>query len=383
MNRKTLIVLALLLAALSAGLWFANREAGRLPGDTRNSGDAWLGEADLSTLRSISIVKDGMGVRIERIDGTWCVAEKGDYPADLDRLRQMVQAIETPGAAQAVDPGGGRPDIYGLADDEEGAGPATIKLEHAKGTTSLRLGKAREPRRPGDMWGPPPGRYAQVDGGVIVLLKDDIPHANADPELWWDRVLLSVDAESLEEVRVESAGEVYAIRREEGGSFQLVDGSEREEVEAGAARRLFGALGHLRADRIIPAEEISYPEGESETTRYEATAGAEKYVLEVGKPLANSSGSRPVRIVSPERRHFAGRWFQVPAYLSDSLGMERSVVVREKEQAPVPPPLPGEREKAEVAEVDADANSIADSSPEDELVVAVEAGGGEEAAELE
>ena len=355
MNKKTFIILALVFMALAAGLWQSNKGRGGRSKGAEAMGAGWMGDVDWASLKAVAIVSGGNSVRIERIDGTWCVAEKGNYPADVARLRQMVQAIETQSGGQILDPVGSRPDVYGLSDEQDGSGPTAITLEHGKGTSTLRLGKTREPRRPGDMWGPPPGRYAQVDAGAIVLLKDDVPHADSDPELWWDRELLSVEAESLGEVRIGRGGESYAIRREGGDAFRVVDGKDDEEVDAGAAMRLFGALRHFRADRILPQEEIEGAAKEGGETRYEATASDEKYIVELGEPLANSPGSRPARILSPERRHFAGRWFQIPAYLANSMRMERNEVVRER--VPVPPPLPedGEATSGSDAPVEPDA----------------------------
>ena len=354
MSKKTMWILVIVLAALSVAVWWSGRRAA--PAAASAAGGRLLPGVDLATVRAIALETAAATTRLAQADGVWCVAEKSDYPADVRRLRNLIQALDETDDAQVADESADRLAEFGLATDGAEA-PLRIALEHAAGRTTLSLGKTRAPRRGEEYWGPPAGRYVRVDEGPVLLLKDDVPGADADPAQWWDRALLEIEPETVRKVEVAGGGEAIALERGTNGTFALVDAAEGEEVDAGAAERLFGALRALRADEILKPEEAEGMFAEAAT--YAAETEGATYRIEIGAAQADRGNGRPVRIEATgdvpaaTAKKLAGRAFLVPPYLGDALVAKRETLVRKAQPAPevaptveeevplpAPPPIP-------------------------------------------
>lgn len=359
MSRKTLWMLAVVLAALAAALWWSHRGAPGSGPAAAAAGPALLPDVDLGSLRSVVVTDGAVTARLAKVAGVWSVADPDGYPADLDRLRELIRAIDGADAGQLADAGADRLSEYGLAPDDIPP-PLRIELEHAAGTAVLRLGKMREPRRREELWGPPSGRFARVDEGPVRLLKDDLRLAQADPGLWWDRQLLEIPPASIRKVEVGLPEDSFAVERDAAGGYALAGAAEDETVDAAAAARLFGALRDLQADRILP------PPGEGDdpfanATRYTAEWDGGTVVIQVGAAPPEAPGARSLKIevslaeAAAWTGKLEGRVFQVPAYLADSLTLKREDLVR-----PAPPP-PSPEEKAAMTPAPETAGPPADS----------------------
>ena len=338
MSKKTMWILVIVLAALSAAVWWNGRRAA--PAAASAAGGRLLPGVDLATVRAVALETAAATTRLEQVDGVWCVAEKENVPADVRRLRGLIQALDETDDAQVADESADRLAEYGLAAEGEEA-PLRIALDHAAGTTTVSLGKTRAPRQTEAYWGPPAGRYVRVDEGPVLLLKDDVPGAEADPAQWWDRALLEIEPETVRKVEVMNNGETVAIERGEDGMFALVGAADGEEVDAAAAERLFGALRNLRADEILKPEET---EGMfAEVATYAAETEGATYRIEIGATPADRGNGRPVRIEATgdvpaaTAKKLSGRAFRVPAYLGDALVAKRDALARKAEPVSTEP----------------------------------------------
>ena len=368
MSKKTMWILVIVLAALSAAVWWNGRRAA--PAAASAAGGRLLPGVDLATVRAIALETAAATTRLAQADGVWCVAEKDQFPADVRRLRGLIQALDETDDAQVADESADRLAEYGLA--AEGAeAPLRIALEHAAGTTTLSLGKTRAPRQTEAYWGPPAGRYARVDEGPVLLLKDDVPGADADPAQWWDRALLEIESETVRKVEVAGGGETVALERGTNGTFALAGAAEGEEVDAPAAERLFGALRNLRADEILKPEEAD--ELFKDAATYAAESEGATYRIEIGAAQAERGNGRPVRIEATGEvpaataKKLAGRAFLVPSYLGDALVVKRETLVRKVE--PVPPELAAEEPEPEAAPAIAEEVPASEPPPVPEAAV--------------
>lgn len=345
MSRKTLTILAGLLAALLCALWWKGRAPGGGRADVPESAGRLLAGVDWESLRAVVLEEAGDRIRLERKDDVWRVAELDGYPVDFERLRRLVQALDELTPGPVVDSGEGELAEYGLTEDSDPR-PSVVTLEHAQGVTVLRLGARRQPRRAEELWGPPPGRFARVDEGPVVLLAEDLPLAQSNPQTWWDRGLLAVEPETIEQIRVEAGGESFAIERTEDGGFGVVDGAETDFADASGAKRLFGALRNLRADRLLTAEDLDQEPWPEDPRLVEARTADAVYRVWLGGEPSDAPGSRRIRIemeanaeAGQEARTQAdrteekaeGRTFVIPAYLVSALEMDRGTVIQARE----------------------------------------------------
>lgn len=329
MSKKSLLVLAVVLAALIGAWWMSGREAAPAAAGAETAGGKLLGNVDLAGLTRLTIGDGSHTTRLVRAEGVWRVEELEGHAADVNRLREMIRMVDEMEGGQVVDESAGRLTEYGLAAEGD-AVPLQLVFEHGGGATTLVLGKVREPRRSEDMWGPPPGRYVRVDEGPVRLIKDDIPQAQADPDQWWDRQLLAVEPDTLRRAGVTTPEGAYQIERTTNGTYEIVGAVEGEEVDAAAAGRLFGALRGLRANRMVSWTEDETGKAFAEATEYRAEAEGQIYRVQIGKAAEEGDG-RPVRVARGEEPW--GRVYLVPQYLADTLSLARSAVVSK----PAPP----------------------------------------------
>ena len=346
MSRKTLIALIVLLAVLAGAVWLNNRRTTVTESAMTGSGGALLAAVDLSTVRAIGLEDEASSTHLAQVAGTWCVTEMENFPADLDRLRELIRSLDSAQAGQIADAGTEHLAEFGLAADGE-IKPVRIRLEHAQGTTVLSLGRMREPQAGADYWGPAPGRYARVDEGPVRLIKEDIRMAPADPDQWWNRTLLEVPPEALRQVEAGRGDEAFTVVRETNGTYTLSGAAEGGSVDIGAASRLFGALRSLRAQKILTEAEGGGTNFAA-VGQFRALAEGATYDIQVGDARPDEGGGRAVKIAmaaaenaTPEQQaavavaanKLANRVFLLPAYLAEPLVLQKDAL---RPKAPEP-----------------------------------------------
>ena len=212
MSKKTLWMLVALLAALAVASWWNGRRTNAPVAESAAAAPRLLPEVDLNAVRAIMLADAAATARVAKVDDVWRVAEMDDAPADVGRLRDLLRSLDEQDDVQLAEAGAEHLADYGLAPAGEPA-PLRIELQHDQGTTVLQLGKRREPRNAENMWGAPAGRYARVDEGPVLLLKDDLALAQAMPDVWWEHALLAVPPESVRRVETSGADGACAVAR--------------------------------------------------------------------------------------------------------------------------------------------------------------------------
>ena len=363
MSKQTLWVLVLVLGVLAGAMWMNGRRAATPAGKSSGAGGALLPSVDMGTVRSIALADGAATTHLAQVEGIWCVAEQDNYPADLNRLREMMRSIDGTENAQIAEEGSAHLAEFGLATGGDSA-PLRVALEHDKGTTVLSLGKLREPRRSEESWTPAAGRYVRVDEGPVLLIKEDIRLVATDSEQWWDRLLLEVPPESIRRVEVDSGAGSYALERGTNGTLALVGASESETLDEPVANRLVGALRNLRAEKLLPAGGADGDAMFTNAISYQAEAEGVSYRLQLGESQAEQGAGRPVKIevsasadATPEQQAIATaaqkklgqRTFLISAALAESLTLKKDALIRKPEAAPEPPPVPVEAAPADAA----------------------------------
>lgn len=349
MSRKTLFILVILLVVL-AGLWkFYSRQTTAPNAAAADAAGTLLGPVDMSTVSAITLEGSAATTHLAQAEGEWRVAEKEDYPANFDHLRELIRSIDAMEAGQSVPAGTDHLAEFGLIADETST-PTRVTLQHAAGQTVLAIGHLRAPNPDEPYWGRVPGRYVRVDEGPVRLLKDDIRMAEADPDAWWDRNLLKLAAEDVQRLEVTSETETYALERGEDQVLKIVDAAEEEETEANAVNRLLGALRNLRADEMLPKDtEITG------ASRLEVLAAGVTYSLRIGEPRSDKNNARPIQIVitptddivpeaaagvARQAKRLVGNTYLIPSYQADQLLPAKTTLI--STPPPAPPPVPGE-----------------------------------------
>jgi pyruvate/2-oxoglutarate dehydrogenase complex dihydrolipoamide acyltransferase (E2) component len=204
MNGRRLVWLVLAaVIALSAALWLS----GRWSQGSAASGALVPGlDADLGSVNAVTIYKGGPEpvVTLQRAGDQWTVAQRGDYPADVAKLRKLLIAL---GDAKVREEKTRDPANYGLlgvADPRKaGATGAEVDLRTPSGTRAIIIGKATVG-----------GNFARrIDAAQSVIVEPPISF-ETEPRFWIDPRITTIPLASITRIDLQPAdGPAYALRR--------------------------------------------------------------------------------------------------------------------------------------------------------------------------
>ena len=203
-RRQFLILVAALAALAAAGAWIMQSQR-----TAWGPADAQIGQRLVAGLKLEGVAEVGLRdasatLTLVRRDGSWVVKERADFPADAERVRELllklvelkiVQAEQVAEAQRArlelVEPGAAAP---------TGAG-TVLELKDGTGKTMTRLllGKKVTARTaadgPSSEQGVPTGRYVMpgTATGSVALVSDPLGAAEAKPDAWLSKDLIRAE----------------------------------------------------------------------------------------------------------------------------------------------------------------------------------------------
>jgi hypothetical protein len=210
MQRKSLILLVVLVVALGGLFAWLQREPARLapPAEVR-----YFPGLDVQQVSAVTVRRPGQpDIRVARQDGRWVMPAKAGYPAAGrlvgDLLHDLAQARKV--EAKTREPGNFAQ--LGVADQGEGAG-VRLSLERSGGAPlELLVGKAAQQG----------GRLVRQPGDEQVWLIDKDLRLPPDELDWLDRRITSIPFEKVAEVSVSyPGGETLTVFRDKAGEPNL------------------------------------------------------------------------------------------------------------------------------------------------------------------
>jgi hypothetical protein len=205
MSPKALLVLVLLAVGVGAGAYLATRDQGDvgqtsrgrlafadLPAQAESAQRIVLRQGD----KSVTLARDGQG---------WGIVEKGNYPAEIEKLRALFAGLAE---LRLSEPRTGVSDEYarlGVEDPtKKGAGGTLIQIFGKQDTQILALivGHRREARGAsggGEL-------YVRVPTEAQSWLADGRLEASADVSSWFGHDLLNISRDRIKSVEVARDG---------------------------------------------------------------------------------------------------------------------------------------------------------------------------------
>jgi hypothetical protein len=199
-GKQFLLVLAALIVLVAAGFGLQSWK-----GSSYQTADTRVGQRLVEGFRvddvaQIDIVEPKATVTLKRGERGWTVKERGDYPADVEPIRdlllklQELKVVQAEGLSEAV-----RPRLQ-LAAPDAGAKPedtgtlVDLKGRDGKSVATLVLGKKtlKEVRVPGLPDGVPSGRYVWIaaDPQRVNVVNESFGNVLAKPEQWLSKELM-------------------------------------------------------------------------------------------------------------------------------------------------------------------------------------------------
>ena len=261
-NGKTLVILGLVTLAVVLAAIFTRQESTAIP----RQGERLFPQlmANINDTTEVVGVSKNETFTLTRRDGHWVVKEKSDYPADANKVRQLIV-----GTAQfrRVEPKTRNPELYEKLSVEginkEAAKSVKISLKNTSGAAlaEFLLGERRWSR--GD---PSLSEYyvRLPDDPQAWLVEGKIPD-DKSPTNWLDDEILELDSARVREVRVTHPdGDKVTVRHSKpsANDYQLLGLPEGAEVEFNYAVNSIGnTLTSLTLDNVKPASEVRFENG--------------------------------------------------------------------------------------------------------------------------
>ena len=264
MNRRTLIILFLTIVVLSA-IIMANRQAPdsetavALPGL-----DNVLNDVTKLTIRTA-----GNRAVTSLMRGTerWTIAERGNYPADVGKIRQNLIALANATIVEQKTADPARYSRLGVEDiANEDATGIELVIDSPDGSFRLIIGKTGIR---GDQ------AYARIPGSAGSLLIAARLDLGQEPVDWLDLALLDIPSSDLSRVTtIHPDGETVRIRNTEADGFEPVDlPADGKITDTGVADSIGSALADLKLVDVSTRDNAGLDGIEPIISRFETRDG--------------------------------------------------------------------------------------------------------------
>jgi hypothetical protein len=251
-SRQTLIALIAAAAlAISGALYLsAQRNQSRDP-----HGSALLPSlaGELNTVTALSVRRGSATptVTVHEQGGHWTVAERGDYPADVSKLRKLLLALSD---ARIIEQKTSNPASFAVIGVEDPASPgatgAEISVVARDGKHAVIVGKAA-----GN------GNFARRSGENSSYSVEPGISLEVEPRYWIDSRLLDVAAAGIQSIGVKpAAGPAYAVHRAAAGGDFVLDSAPpgRKAADSAVLAPSPATYGGLTADDVAPVGAIDF-----------------------------------------------------------------------------------------------------------------------------
>ena len=205
MSRQRLIVLSVVaLLAICAALYFSTQR--NVSGEVQGLPLLPSLAAELNTVTSLSVTKGSPTpvVTVHKQGDEWTVAERGNYPADVAKLRKLLLALSDAKIREEKTSDPANYSIIGVEDPTKpGAAGAQIELIGKQGKQDVIVGKPVEQ-----------GNFVRRGGEKSSYIVEPGISFEAEPRYWIDTRLLDISADKVQSIQFKpDSGPAYTVRR--------------------------------------------------------------------------------------------------------------------------------------------------------------------------
>ncbi|HZO01770.1 MAG TPA: DUF4340 domain-containing protein [Burkholderiales bacterium] len=255
MNARVAAILVLLLAVLGGGaLLYQHQERARRPDNVGTLGKALFKDLQAADIAAIRIVEPNAALTLKREEQRWVIAERGNFPADLSKVREFVLKViglkvgqsepigEKDRARLNLDGSGTR--IEFKAADEKALGAFVVGRKYFK----------REVETPDKAIAD--GRFISLPGeaGTAYLVGDPLTQATVKTAEWIDRSSFQVEKVKTLQVRYPE-GEAWRIDRPaDNAEWNLAGLKPGEKLDISRANAASYSLSLLELADVAPKD---------------------------------------------------------------------------------------------------------------------------------
>jgi hypothetical protein len=280
MNARLAAILVVLLAVLGGGaLLFQQQERARRPENVGALGRTLFKDLKAADIASIRIAQPKAALTVQLKGERWVIAERGDFPAELSRVREFV--LKVIGLKVGQSEPLGEKDRARLNLDASGT-RIEFKDSADKSLGVLIVGRKyfkREVENPDKAI--PDGRFVALpaEAGTAYLVGDPLTQASVKTAEWIDRTSFQVEKVKTLEVRYPDGGGYRIERDGDNAEWRLAGARAGEKLEVTKANAASYSLSLLELADVAPkGTKLEEPVSIQATT-----LDGLSYAIEVGK----------------------------------------------------------------------------------------------------
>jgi uncharacterized protein DUF4340 len=280
MNARLAAILVVLLVILGGGaLLYQYQERNQRPVNSDVLGRPLLKDLKAAEVVSIRIVEPKATLTLRQKDERWVLAERGDFPADMARVRDfVVQALSLKvGQSEPI----GDKDRARLNLDETGT-QVEFAGADGKALSKLVVGKKyfkREVDNPDKARAD--GRFVALPGEpkMVYVVSDPLAQASTRSSEWIDKTSFKVEKVKTLEVRYPDGAGYRIERAGDNADWRLAGARPDEKLEVTKANAASYSLGLLELADVAPQGTTLEQPVSIQATTFDGLA----YAIKVGK----------------------------------------------------------------------------------------------------
>jgi len=284
MNARLLGVLLVLLAALGGGALLVFQQQGARTVESGTLGQPLLKGLQAAQVAAIVIRTPKDAITIAKKDERWTIAERGGFPADLEKVREfVVKAIALKiGQSEPI----GEKDRARLLLD---AGGTAVELLGADGKPLAQLTAGKkyfktEPENPEKANGD--GRYVMLAGDDkrVVVVSDPLSQASTRSADWISKAGFAAEKVKAMEVRYADGASWKIERSGDNADWKLGSARGDEKLDISKANAASYSLSLIELADVAPADAKPEATGlDQPLVVTAATLDGLTYTLKIGK----------------------------------------------------------------------------------------------------
>ena len=249
MSRQRFIALMVAAALAISGALYLSAQR-NLQRDTHGAALIPTLAGELNTVTALSVRRGSAAptVTVHEKDGRWTVAERGDYPADVAKLRKLLLALSD---AKIVEEKTSNPANFAVIGVEDPSSPAAtgaeISVTARDGKHAVIIGKP--------VGG---GNFARRSGGNASYSVEPGISFESEPRLWIDSRLLDVAVGGIQRIEVKpAAGPAYTVHRMAAASTNSGAAAPANSAAAAASPAASKSDDNFTLDGVPPGRKAA------------------------------------------------------------------------------------------------------------------------------
>jgi hypothetical protein len=280
MNPRFTLILVVMLAVLGGGaLLYQYQERMRRPDNVGTLGRVLFKDLKAADVAAIRIVDPKSTLTVQQKNDRWVIAERGDFPADVAKVREFVlQALSLKvGQSEPV----GDKDRARLNVDDSGT-QVEFAGADGKALSKLIVGKKyfkREVDNPEKARAD--GRFVALPGEpkMVYIVSDPLGQATTRSSEWIDKRSFQVEKVKTLEVRYPDGGGYRVERNGDNADWRLAGARPDEKLDVTRANAASYSLSMLELADVAPKGTVL----EQPVTIQASTLDGLSYTIKVGK----------------------------------------------------------------------------------------------------